>query len=137
MFHDYLPPYSSDDKDDTFELLEQSQTGQRSNLNTTNDNMTKSTSRLSAKPLFLRSATQTVRSTFWVGCLAVAIIIALSIIASKIPDYIPDTSFFSLNGQISGDLMIQNGSAQHAFTIDLRGSPELTFPQTKAVDIIW
>ena len=34
--------------------------------------------------------------------------------------------------------MIQNGSAfQHAFTIDLRGSSELTFPQTKAVDIIW
>lgn len=27
MVHKYLPPYSGDDRDDTFELLERSQTG--------------------------------------------------------------------------------------------------------------
>lgn len=138
MFHDYLPPYAGNDRDDTFELLEQSQTGQRSNMSTMNDSMIKSTSTLPAKPLPLRSATQTVRSTFWVGCLAAAIITALSIVASKIADYMPDTSFLGLNGHISCDLMFQNGSAfQHAFTIDLRGSSELTFPQAKAIDVIW
>lgn len=138
MLPDYLPPYSGNDKDDTFELLEQSQTGQRSNRSTINESMIKSTSILPAKQLPLRSATQTVRSTFWVGCLAAAIITALSIVASKIANYMPDTSFFSLNGQVSCDLMFQNGSAfQHAFTIDLRGSSELTFPQAKAIDIVW
>lgn len=138
MLQDYLPPYSRNDKDDTFELLEQCQTGQRSNMSTTNESTIKSTCILPAKQLPLRSATQTVRSTFWIGCLAAAIITALSIVTSKIANYLPDTSFFSVNGQVSCDLMFQNGSAiQHAFTIDLRGSSELTFPQAKAIDIVW
>ena len=138
MVHHYLPTYSSDDIDNTFELLEQNQTSQRSDFSTIHDNLIKSTSRLLAKPLPLRSTTQTVRSTFWVGCLAAAIITTLSTVASKIANYVPDTSFFSLNGGISCDLMVQNGSAfQHAFTINLRGSTELTFPQAKAVDVIW
>ena len=138
MVHNYLPPYSNDDKDDTFELLEQSQTGQRSNLSIINDNMIRPASRLPAKQFSLRSATQTVRSTFWVGCLAVAVITTLSIVASKLTNYIPDTSSFSLNDGVSCDLLFQNGSTfQHAFTIDLRGSTDLTFPQAKAIDVVW
>lgn len=138
MIHDYLSPYSNDNKDDTFELLEQSQTGQRSNLDTIDDNMIRPASGLPAKQFPLRSATQTVRSTFWVGCLAVATITALSIVASKITNYIPDTSTFSPTDGVSCDLLFQNGSSfQHAFTIDLRGSTDLTFPQAKAIDVVW
>lgn len=138
MLHEYLPPNAGNDNDDTFELLEQSQTNQRSGTGTVNDDLIKPTARLPAKPLPLRSTTQTVRSTFWIGCLAAAIIIILSVVASKIINYLPDTSFFSLNSQVSCDLMFQDGSAfQHAFTIDLRGSTELTFSQAKAIDIIW
>ncbi len=138
MVPDYLSPYSNDNKDDTFELLEQSQTGQRSNLDTIDDNMIRPASRLPAKQFPLRSPTQTVRSTFWVGCLAVATITTLSIVASKITNYLPDTSTFSPTGGVSCDLLFQNGSSfQHAFTIDLRGSTDLTFPQAKAIDVVW
>lgn len=138
MVQNYLHAGAGDDKDDTLELLERSQTDQKSNFTRINSNMIKPTSRLPAKPLPLRSATQTVRSTFWVGCLAAGIITALSIITSNISNYMPDTNFPLLNSQVSCDLMLKNGSAlQHAFTIDLRGSTKMTFPQAKAVDVIW
>ncbi len=137
-YWDVSSPNDKDDAGDAFELLDQ-KIHQRSTLDCTNNEPpTTPISTLPPKALSPRSTTRIVRTAFWTGFVGIVLIIGLSILASLIYAFLPDTSSFVLNNPISCDLANERRSkVQTAFTINLRGATHLTFTQAKAIDVIW
>lgn len=74
----------NDNTDDTFELLEQSKTGQTSTLASFSNDWTNQSSRLSARILSLQSTTHAVCSAFWMGLLTFVTVVGFSVLASDI-----------------------------------------------------
>ena len=140
MAHRYSSASGASEQGDSFELLYGPRVESLGGMTVVNPGESKSISRLPAKRLPLRSTTRVVRHLFWVGLAAVTIIIGLSVLASQLHNFLPDTSFFELNSPISCDLYsrsAQSGAFEGAFTINLRGKSHLTFTQAKAIDVIW
>ena len=133
----YCAASSGADLQDSDQLLEQTKVSQQSAGDPGDDGWHSPTSRLPAKTLPLKSTTQSVRYFFWTGCIAITVIVGLSVLASKIKYLEPNTSLFQLNNPVSCDLMTQayNGtsSLETAFSINLRGGTHLTFFQAKSM----
>ncbi|KAL2054314.1 hypothetical protein ABVK25_005455 [Lepraria finkii] len=129
----------NDNTDDSFELLEQSKTGQTSTLASFNNDWTNQSSRLPARILPLRSTTHAVRSAFWMGLLTFVTVVGFSVLASDIWCFLLGAKRSDLlSKSASCDLQVRSGSSvQGAFTINMRGATHLTFTQAKAIDVIW
>ena len=136
----YLGVSSNNDKDDSFELLERSKTGQRSASESLDNDFPASTARLPARTLPIRSTKDVVSSAFWTGLIATTIVVGLGVLVSKLDLFLEyaDTYVDLLSNSVSCDLQVQNGgSLQNAFTINMRSATHLTFTEAKAIDVIW
>lgn len=91
------------------------------------------TGKLPPKSLNLVSLTSRVRWMFWTALATIVIIIGLSILASKIVQFLPYTDGIILNSPVSCDLSVKGGGFQGAFSINLRGATHLTFSEAKAI----
>lgn len=121
--------------DVSIELLEQGKGSEATRMASISDSdWTDHPAKLPAKSLTLRSLTSRVRWMFWIGFVVIAIIVALSVLASEIFHFLPDEDdVILLQSPVSCDLTVGNGGIQGAFLINLRGATHLTFREAKAI----
>ena len=135
MAYGYQVTPSEPSPDDTYKPVER---GVRNRESNKDESASATTGLLPAKSFSSKDSVRTGR-LLYIGAVITALIVAgFSVLASQIHRFEPNIEWIGVSTPVSCDLVTEDArSVENAFAINLRNSKQLSFPQAKAIDVVW